>query len=460
MAAPGRGAGVFRRVVLGLLLVPVGVCASTALAQDSHYWTEQYGNRARIMGGAVIGSSSDLSSVYYNPGRLALVDQPEFLLAGNVFEYSSITLEQESIPQKISSSRFSLSPSLFAGEFRFGWLGKSRLAYSFLTRNFSEINTQGRLGASDFVIPALGQADVLTDTVRANSRLSEYWAGITWSREMWSNIGVGVSTFMAVRNQRGLLQRTTQAVFDDSGPAVSQTTGEYSYDHWRLLWKLGVGTDIEDWDVGLTVTTPGLKVFGGGRVAGDRSRLGVPGEDPSLYFADFDGLSSTYNSPWSVAVGGSRVFDKTRVHVGIEWFSSVSQYDVLKVDPVLPVFGDDDPVDLTVGNASDSVINIAVAVAHQFNDRIEGYGSIRTDFSHATDVESSNLSFTAWNLYHVAGGLTFEAGRNEFTTGAVVAFGSSAGSPRFAVDDVSSSYFRVTGILGFSFGFADNPAPQ
>ncbi|HJN91846.1 MAG TPA: long-chain fatty acid transport protein, partial [Dehalococcoidia bacterium] len=53
-------------VVLCCLAAP-----DTAAAQDSNYWTIQYGNRARLLGGSAVGSASDLSAVYYNPGRLA-----------------------------------------------------------------------------------------------------------------------------------------------------------------------------------------------------------------------------------------------------------------------------------------------------------------------------------------------------------------------------------------------------
>ena len=98
------------------MIAAAALWAPAASAQDTHYWTEQYGNRARLLGGAVIGSSSDLSSVYYNPGRLALVNDPELLLAGNVFEYSIIRLTEEERDNDIKSSRFSLTPSLFAGE--------------------------------------------------------------------------------------------------------------------------------------------------------------------------------------------------------------------------------------------------------------------------------------------------------------------------------------------------------
>ena len=55
--------------------------ALPAAAQDSHYWTEQFGNRAYLLSGAVVGDPADLSAVYYNPGGLSLNNAKEFFLA-------------------------------------------------------------------------------------------------------------------------------------------------------------------------------------------------------------------------------------------------------------------------------------------------------------------------------------------------------------------------------------------
>jgi len=447
------------RVRLGLLVViPAVGLGGQAAAQDTHFWTEQYGNRARMLGGAMIGSASDLSAVYYNPGRLALATEAEVLLAGNVVEYSASKLGNETGDRALASTRFSVSPSLLAGELRFGWLGKSRLAFSFLTRNFSEFNTEARLATASPGIAGRPDIDFLSVALRVDQKLSEYWGGVTWAVPLTETIGFGVSTFVAVRNQRGLVQRTTQAVLGGA-PAVDVATGEYKFDHWRALWKLGVGTKLNQWDVGLTVTTPGLKLVGSGRVATDRSRVGVPGESGQLAFVDQRDISSTYKSPWSVGIGGSRRLDRTNVHLGIEWFDGVALYDVLPGEPVQPVTGGaaSDP---TIRYEGGSVVNVAAGVAHTFSDKWQGYASLRTDFSAAVDNTAGNLAFTRWDLYHVAVGATLHGASTEFTTGAVFAFGSSEAPVNLANESLESSYFRVTVVLGFSFGFADTPTSQ
>jgi len=50
--------------VVSLVGVPAG------FAQDSHFWTRQYGSRSALLGGAVVGGVRDSSAAYYNPGGL------------------------------------------------------------------------------------------------------------------------------------------------------------------------------------------------------------------------------------------------------------------------------------------------------------------------------------------------------------------------------------------------------
>ena len=62
---------IFRNTVIAATLMLGGLTANVG-AQDSHHWTQQYGTRSTLLGGAVIGSASDLSATYYNPGAIPL----------------------------------------------------------------------------------------------------------------------------------------------------------------------------------------------------------------------------------------------------------------------------------------------------------------------------------------------------------------------------------------------------
>jgi hypothetical protein len=72
-----------------LALLPVAAtllaAAAPSRAQDSQYWDIQYGPIGQLLGGQVVGSTRDPSATYYNPGGLALVENPEFLLSVQAF---------------------------------------------------------------------------------------------------------------------------------------------------------------------------------------------------------------------------------------------------------------------------------------------------------------------------------------------------------------------------------------
>src|SRR5262245_53783037 len=89
----GRGGSRKLFTALFGLLTAEMLSSHPARAQVSQYWTEEFGNRARLLGGAVVGDPADMSACFYNPGGLALVENPEILLAGNVLRYETIRVE-------------------------------------------------------------------------------------------------------------------------------------------------------------------------------------------------------------------------------------------------------------------------------------------------------------------------------------------------------------------------------
>jgi hypothetical protein len=107
-------------------------------------------------------------------------------------------------------------------------------------------------------------------------------------------------------------------------------------------------------------------------------------------------------------------------------------------------------------------------VEHRFRDDLKGYASFRTDFTSTEDQTDSNLTVAIWDIYHLGAGATFDALGTVFTLGLIYAFGnadtdatvgiipeSEDADPDLLADGktVSYRYRRLTGLLGFSFGF-------
>ena len=79
---------------LGVVSILVAGCAAEpALAQDSHYWTHQFGSRSALMGGAVVGGVDDTSAGYYNPGALSQVKNESLSVSATGYQYESISIK-------------------------------------------------------------------------------------------------------------------------------------------------------------------------------------------------------------------------------------------------------------------------------------------------------------------------------------------------------------------------------
>ncbi len=451
-----------------LLLPALVLCGLTAplAAQDAQYWTNQYGNEARLLGGAVIGSVFDLSAVFYNPGRLALVTDPRLVLAGNVFRASRIKIEDAFGNGKdLTNTKIGGVPSLFAGELRFKFLGSSRLAYSFLTRQDFDFEVSERLDLRGAQVPDPG-VDLFAAGFLFNQNMDEYWAGLTWAHTLGKKMGLGVTTFLAVRDQKSRRQTLAQAVDTAGNAGIALQQEGYQYQHWRLLWKIGLGGDFGNWDLGLSVTTPSVAIMGSGRAAYDQTLINQDingsGTSSDVTTSTQTDLPVSYKSPLSVGVGAAYRKGSARIHVSAEWYDAVPAYDVLAPDPV--ILPDSTMAVFGLVQELNSVTNFSVGAEYQFGPKLTGYVGFRTDQSAIDAASSDNTSLALWDIYHVSGGGTFSVGASDFTVGGIVAWGSDVtrtgidflpggGGPVDIPDQLQAKFFRFTFILGFSIGF-------
>ncbi len=425
---------------------------AVASAQDSHYWTSQFGNRARLLAGAVIGSATDLSAIYYNPGAIALMDEPEILLSANVFQYSSLTVKDALGPgEDVSSSRFNLSPSLLAGEIKSDALGENRVAYAFLTRREAEGRILDQAAVTDiFPNPvAFGSAAVSLDT-----RLSEYWIGGSWSRKLSESVGIGVSPFLTVRNHRLKAQRLTQAFSDSGAGGIGVSGRDYNYQTWGFLAKASLATKWQKWQIGFTITTPSLGLFGSGDTGLDRSEV-IEGVGTEITTDFQNGIDAAYRSPLSLGFGAARSFGSTKLHLSAEWFNDMGPRTILDTEPFQSQ-STGETFDNDLVYQLDEVFNVAVGFEQKFSEDLAAYFGFRTDFSAVNSADNvSNDTVSRWDLYHVSGGATFAVAGNELTVGGVLAFGESQiGKNNVGLErELTTTFVRASFVLGFNFTF-------
>jgi len=441
-----------RVLILALALLAGLLVAGSASAQDSNYWTNKYGTRSILLNGAVIGGPVDLSTMYYNPGGLPLLKDPGTVLTVKAFAFSNISLPDAGGKNiDLNDPRSTVLPTFVGGLLKLKLFGSDALAYSLFPRQNLQANITGHTLSQTDVLPAAGLEQVFVES-RLEQDMTETWAGLTWAKKLSENVGIGLGPYVAVRSQRTRGQIVAQAVASDSSAATSTAIRGFQYNHYRVLAKGGISFRMSKVDLGLTITTPGIKVMGSGQAGIDRFRSGQDvdsnGTVDNLYAVSLQqDLPSTWKSPTSVGAGATVPLGTSTIYLSGEWFAKIAPYKVLPTTPVVDAVTGQ-PVPFEVVQQAKSVTNGGIGLEHRFKEKLTGYASFSTDFSTA-EPGKSDTSVSSWDIYLVTAGTTFPVGKSEFTIGGGYAFGNStAVLPSSLTQDANGDDIGAPGTLG------------
>ncbi len=433
--------------------------APAALAQDSQYWTIQYGPVGQLVGGQLIGGVPDLSATFYNPGALSLRNESSYLLSTESVQWELVSTEARPGLEVLdaSSSRVGAAPSLLAGVLP-GWLGQdTRLAWSFLTRQKLELRLGNRL-----TNPVAGEGVRSAAESFFDQRVEEGWGGRTVAHSLSPSLGIGATWYGVYRGQRTRKELSFQAVSPDGASPSATGVGDFDYTHVRTLLKLGLAWRAAGWHAGVSLTTPGLGVYGKGKAAytisitgRDSNGDGSP-DPPFLSTETREGLDADWRSPWAIGVGLSRRMNGTRLYASAEWFSAVGAYTVLETAEGAPGTG-------SLHHQLRSVLNAGLGFEQVVSDGVSFYAAAHTDFSASPGPAASNVVISDWDLYHLSGGASFRVRGNRFTLGASWASGRKTRPLDLPIpppelpgsgleQEVAIRYSKLTFLLGFMFG--------
>ena len=413
---------------------------NSLISQDAHYWNIEYGTRSTLLGGAVIGSVSDLSATYYNPGAVALFPDRSFVLSARVYQLETISIENGAGPgRKLDYSTIVPSPSFVAFDIKFDFLGDAILAASLLTRQSMNFEFRTRLIESIDVIPSSPGNEDFAGGISIERDLGEIWGGLTYSAKLNETIGIGLTGYIAHRNQTASKEIIVQVLPNDSSEILSLTDiVNYNYNNIRALLKFGIGFNLQPLTLGLTVTTPSLDIAGSGSVGTHFFLNGIDANN-NVFDSNFqDDIPSEYKSSWAVGVGGGYKFGKFKVHLSTEWYDAVDLFTVLDTQPYISQgSGDTLTNDLTL--ELKSVTNYGIGLDFFSSDDLIFSGSFVTDFSARVPGTKAELAVSTWNFYHISGGATFKLGNSDFTVGLEYAFGTNTVTQPIDLTDPNAS---------------------
>lgn len=403
-------------------------CFMQVVAQDGHYWTQQYGTKSMLLSGSVIGGVEDLGAVFYNPGRIGLVENPAFLLSANVYEWTKLTVTDAfGESADLSKSDFGGVPSLVAGTFKLGFMPKHRFAYAILQRQSINADISYKDEVEGDVIEHFPGDEVFGASLRIFQKVREQWASLTWSYPFLDNLSFGITTnFMAFDQSKGSTI-DLQALASTNQTAIYRYNRNFSFNKYGLLWKAGLAADFDKILVGLTVTTPVVNIHGTGNYEYEEFFSGIPGlsENEDIYTTSRQkNLPVTIRKPWAVGAGITFLVKKSRIHFSGEWYNRVPYY-VLMQSETHDSQSSGKAIDFKLYDELESVVNFGIGLELHLTEKVSFYSSFSTDYS-TSPAESTgfaarepiavNTVFKA-DYYHYGGGFILNLKGIDLTLG-------------------------------------------
>jgi len=313
----------------------------------------------------------------------------------------------------------------------------------------------------DAVVPIANPVFAAAE-INLHQDFSESWYGLTWAHQLSPTLGFGVSPFVSVRSQ------TTRAAFLSEGQdaagnmAVLTQSRQFSFIHYSLLARIGLGGVRDSLTYGVTLTTPNLSVMGGGGTAYNSTLVDQTGAIGNIFGADYrQDLDVKHKTPLGAGGGASFGWGASRLHAAVDWNAEVARYTVIESpDFVVHKPSGDSTVSVVITDQMNSVLNWGVGLEHRFGDTISGFASYHTDLSGRDQGAVPGASITAWDLHDVAVGVTWKVWRSDLAFGVSSAFGSQPTAPPAnpgegapALKDLQTHEMLVTVNLGWKVSF-------
>jgi hypothetical protein len=390
------------------------------LGQDNHYWSQNFGARSSMLSGAVTAGVRDNSAVFYNPAGIGLDSTQSFSLNANLYRIHKLRiLLASSLP--IKHPKWSASFALIMRHF-----DNERIRYRH--EQFSDIFPDA-FGNEEFI-----------GNFEYENNVIEQWGGLAFAYSPNEHLSIGLTTFIAYRNQKFRFGYNTRAItVDPNNLFVSSLVlnDEIVIDNFRLLWKAGLAYQTGIFKLGLTLTAPSLNVVGFGNVSRELSYYNYPSVNNINDRSDLLGndrqqnLKSTFKTPWAVGAGFEFEFAKHRLMLNTEFFSAISNYRVLNTEsrPFIRPSGLSYPIPqdefLTVLASGSAVMNFGFGHEWSFTDKMALLWGFRTDFAaepEYTDGFEMYLNNITFDLYHVTLGYAIKLKKSGLNFGLDYAF--------------------------------------
>lgn len=414
-------------------LIVLFCCLNTIQAQRN-YKFENFGNRSILLNGNVTGSVDDLGATYYNPARLALVEDPVFSLNAKMYQLSNFRIDDILIDGKdLKESQFDGLPSMVAGTFKLKFLEGHQFAYAIISRNRSKLNIGYSTGLIiDEIIDDFPDIDKYVGEVSLNSNLRENWFGVSWAKSLSENFSIGASLFYSDYRFDGSNIQKFSTIDVDDNVALYSSTIAFRQKSYGVFTKIAAAWVYSNINFGVNIDLPYLEVYSEGNFRYEEYLTGSLQDDDIFTYNDFNDIEAKRKYPLGISVGAGIPYKKHTLHANISWYAPVSDYTKLDIPSLESETEEEVPV-IYFNEELRSTFNIGLGAEIFLTEKLNAYGSFSTDFSpykssattfDAINQSSENINFET-DYYHYGVGLNVSHKWANFIIGTVYSSGNS-----------------------------------
>lgn len=460
-------------------------------AQDTHYWTNQFGARASLLGGAVIAGLDDNSAVYYNPANLAFIKQSTVSLNTSVYKYTDLYIGNGGGTNvDLNSQRISLYQQMISGLLTKNPEKNWRLGFNILSRQHVNIDMTQRHEMVYELNPNQAGPENYIGNVELRNNLNETWACLGAGYKLSEHFSVGLTAIVTYRSQRHTFSYTARSISGDSTyitnniPFDISTNSFYLHTRTNLiggLLKAGFHARFGGWRFGLNISSPSITIWGESRVQREINQTNLPGNLDKIQTGEQTQLQSQYKYPLSVGLGIAYIYKTGLISVAGEYFARIKQYKMIESDPEQPTF----PAFLsrpgldffTIHHGANELLNGSIGWEQQIIDKIRLHVGVRSDFSYARRsdrIQEGDLTIVSApiDLWHFSAGISWRRKASLMSIGVNYTYGHRdkgfsqlvnftepvVQSPLFLIGERNESafmnYHAVTLLIGYTYYFA------